>query len=230
MMKYGKRLGRFPKIRNLHSCIISYIHRTALRRQGSINSNTSDFDYETPRVMAQDNDAWIPHTARSYTSNNDVPLTARSYTSNTELNQYSYAEEKPQSFRASSSNLPYIQQDEKQYYRGNQLAVHSEQDEYTLGVMEGIGEEDIEEVFSYARHGRIDDIESVLARGMPINIRDEWGSTLLIIACQNGNKRVAKLVLRRGADINARNHKGNTPLHYCYQCKSPVVHISALVD
>jgi ankyrin repeat protein len=52
---------------------------------------------------------------------------------------------------------------------------------------------------------------------MPVDVRDEYGSTLLIIACQNGNKRVAKQVLRRGADINCRNYKGNTPLHYCYQ-------------
>ena len=27
---------------------------------------------------------------------------------------------------------------------------------------------------------------------------------------------MAKLALRRGADINARNYKGNTPLHFCY--------------
>ena len=43
-----------------------------------------------------------------------------------------------------------------------------------------------------------------------------YGNTLLSIACQNGLKRAAKLVLRRGADINAQNHKGNTPLHFCY--------------
>jgi ankyrin repeat protein len=49
-----------------------------------------------------------------------------------------------------------------------------------------------------------------------MNVRDEYGNTILVIACQNGNKRIAKAVLRRGADINARNYKGNTPLHYCY--------------
>ena len=52
--------------------------------------------------------------------------------------------------------------------------------------------------------------------GIPINVRDIYGNTLLTIACQNGNKRVAKAVLRRGADMNVRNFKGNTPLHYCY--------------
>jgi len=80
----------------------------------------------------------------------------------------------------------------------------------------GMTEDDVEDVFSASRHGRLDDIEYLLNKGMPVDVRDEWGNTLLTIACQNGNKRVAKLVLRRGANINARNHKGNTPLHYCY--------------
>jgi ankyrin repeat protein len=51
---------------------------------------------------------------------------------------------------------------------------------------------------------------------MHLQVRDEYGNTILVIACQNGNKRIAKAVLRRGADINARNYRGNTPLHYCY--------------
>lgn len=36
------------------------------------------------------------------------------------------------------------------------------------------------------------------------------------MACQNGLKRVAKLALRRGADINATNYKGNSCLHFCF--------------
>lgn len=75
---------------------------------------------------------------------------------------------------------------------------------------------DIESLFSSARHGRVDEIEKVLNAGVPIDVRDGHGNTILIIACQNGNKRVAKLVLRRGANINGRNHKGNSPLHYCF--------------
>ena len=51
---------------------------------------------------------------------------------------------------------------------------------------------------------------------IPVDVKDIHGNTLLTIACQNGNKRVAKAVLRRGANINTRNLKGNTPLHYCY--------------
>ena len=42
------------------------------------------------------------------------------------------------------------------------------------------------------------------------------GNTILLVACQNGHKRVAKAALRRGGDINAANHRGNTCLHFCF--------------
>jgi ankyrin repeat protein len=86
-----------------------------------------------------------------------------------------------------------------------------------MGLAQSLSESDVEDIFSFARHERCADIERMLDRGIPINVRDEYGNTLLTIACQNGSKRVAKIVLRRGADINSRNHKGNTPLHYCFQ-------------
>ncbi|KAG5189103.1 hypothetical protein JKP88DRAFT_243361 [Tribonema minus] len=40
--------------------------------------------------------------------------------------------------------------------------------------------------------------------------------TLLHVAAQNGNKRIAKLCLRRGANINVQNFNGQTPLHYAF--------------
>ena len=98
---------------------------------------------------------------------------------------------------------------EKQSVQENKI-----EEEYPIGY--GVSENDVEDLFSYCRHGRIVEIERHLDKGIPIDVRDTYGNTLLIIACQNGNKRVAKLLLRRGANINGRNHKGNTPLHYCY--------------
>ena len=67
-------------------------------------------------------------------------------------------------------------------------------------------EEDVVNVFSFARHNRTKDLERLLdSTGIPANVRDRHGNTILIVACQNGLKRIAKLALRRGADINARN-------------------------
>ena len=97
----------------------------------------------------------------------------------------------------------------KQWAQENKI-----EEEYPLGY--GVSENDVETLFSYCRHGRIVEIERLLDKGIPIDVRDNYGNTLLIIACQNGNKKTAKAVLRRGANINCRNNKGNTPLHYCY--------------
>merc|ERR1719506_791371 len=44
---------------------------------------------------------------------------------------------------------------------------------------------------------------------------DEHGNTLLTIATQNNRKRFVKLFLRHGANIDAQNAHGNSPLHYC---------------
>jgi len=74
----------------------------------------------------------------------------------------------------------------------------------------------VDDIFSCARHNRVDDVERLLDMGVPVNVRDKFGNTILTISCQNGNKRVTKAALRRGADINAQNYKGNTPLHFCF--------------
>jgi ankyrin repeat protein len=81
-------------------------------------------------------------------------------------------------------------------------------------------------------------VVSSLEAGCPVDIRDTAGNTLFIIASQNGNKNMCKVIamknsthnsihkfiikllqalLRRGADINAANHRGQVSLHFCYQ-------------
>ena len=61
------------------------------------------------------------------------------------------------------------------------------------------------DMFSAARHNRVDSVTYMLDQGMSVNAKDEFGNTVLSIACQNGLKRMAKLALRRGANINSRN-------------------------
>lgn len=73
-----------------------------------------------------------------------------------------------------------------------------------------------QDIFSLARHARVQEVEELLIRGVPITSTDENGNTILSIGCQNGSKRICKLALRFGADINQQNSSGNTPLHYCF--------------
>lgn len=81
----------------------------------------------------------------------------------------------------------------------------------------GMGAEDVRDIFSLTRHNRAKDVLELLDRGVNPNVADPHGNTVLAIACQNGLRRIAKGALRKGADINYRNHRGNTPLHFCFQ-------------
>ena len=42
------------------------------------------------------------------------------------------------------------------------------------------------------------------------------GNTLLLVAGQNGLKRISKMLLRFGANVNAQNERGQTALHFCF--------------
>ena len=72
---------------------------------------------------------------------------------------------------------------------------------------------------SLVRHGKYRDLEDTLNRpewSLPIDYCDESGNTLLMVACQNGNRRIVKLCLRRGSKINKQNLNGNTSLHFAF--------------
>ena len=80
------------------------------------------------------------------------------------------------------------------------------------------GAVDLEEAkqhfFPALRHNKVAQVEDSLAAGFAIDTRDEHGNTALIVSCQNGHKRLAKLCLKYGANPDATNHQGNTALHY----------------
>lgn len=70
------------------------------------------------------------------------------------------------------------------------------------------------DIFSYARHGHYENLEKLFLMGINPDSKDIHGNTLLIIAVQNNNKRILKLCLRYGAQINMQNLMGNTALHF----------------
>jgi len=73
------------------------------------------------------------------------------------------------------------------------------------------------ELSSFTRHSKYAEIEDAMNQpdfNMPIDYQDDAGNTLLLVAAQNGQKRVAKLLLRRGAGINKQNLAGQSVLHY----------------
>lgn len=72
-----------------------------------------------------------------------------------------------------------------------------------------------------AKSNNIAQMEDALEEEVPINTADQFGNTLLILAAQQGSKRMAKFLLRRGANINMQSLKGNTALHFCYAYSFP---------
>lgn len=75
------------------------------------------------------------------------------------------------------------------------------------------------DVFSFARHNKFAELESLFIEGLNPDSKDQNGNTLLIIAAQNDNKRILKLCLRYGARINMQNSMGNTALHFATEYK-----------
>jgi hypothetical protein len=80
-------------------------------------------------------------------------------------------------------------------------------------------DEDFKNIASMCRHGKFSEVEEMMCQPdfrLPIDYQDAHGNTLLHVVCQNGNKRLVKLCLRRAAPINQQNLNGQTPLHFAY--------------
>ena len=66
------------------------------------------------------------------------------------------------------------------------------------------------------RYNNVYKVRSALNSGTSVNQRDSSGNTLLHLACYyRGSTDVARLLIRRGANVHAVNNTGYTPLHLC---------------
>ena len=143
---------------------------------------------------------------------------------------YSYdpdAKEQPHLNPDTETTTAELGYDESSYYgyhdehqHHHQYHYHDEHEPYTETQphMKHNDDVDVTDIFSVCRHNKVHRVNELLDQGLPVNVSDPGhGNTLLIIAAQNGLKKMAKAVLRRGADINKVNHQGNTPLHFCFE-------------
>ena len=67
-----------------------------------------------------------------------------------------------------------------------------------------------------ARVGHIKAVKRNLASGTNVNAKDENGVTPLLVATANGRKEIVELLIKEGADVNAKVN-GVTPLHQVAQ-------------
>lgn len=73
---------------------------------------------------------------------------------------------------------------------------------------------DLDTVFSQARNGRLKRLIESVDAGFDINMEDEKGNTLLLLACQNVNMKMVEFLVAKRANVNHKNAQGNTPLHF----------------
>ena len=64
----------------------------------------------------------------------------------------------------------------------------------------------------FARTGKTEDLKAMIQSGMPVNLCDHKGNTLLMLASYNGNLETTAMLVDFKADIDRKNDRGQTPL------------------
>ncbi len=67
-------------------------------------------------------------------------------------------------------------------------------------------------VFDLAREGHTEDLAAHLEAGVPANLTNDKGDTLLILAAYRGRAEAVALLLSRGAEHDRVNDRGQTAL------------------
>ncbi|MBB3037986.1 ankyrin repeat domain-containing protein [Hoyosella altamirensis] len=67
-------------------------------------------------------------------------------------------------------------------------------------------------LFDLARRGDARALAAYLDAGVPVNLSNGKGDTLLMLAAYHGHAEVVALLIERGADVDQQNDRGQTPL------------------
>ncbi len=67
-------------------------------------------------------------------------------------------------------------------------------------------------VFNLARDGETGALAAYVDAGVPVNLSNDKGDTLVMLAAYHGHAQTVAALLERGADPNRSNDRGQTPL------------------
>jgi len=80
---------------------------------------------------------------------------------------------------------------------------------------QGISEEHVElahQLLDLARMGHVQRLLAYVEAGVPVDLTDPAGNTLLMLAAYHGHADVVDGLARQGADVNRLNDRGQSPL------------------
>lgn len=69
-----------------------------------------------------------------------------------------------------------------------------------------------QKIFGLARHGDTDTIAAYVDAGVPANLTNDKGDSLLMLAAYHGHAPAVRVLLDRGADPDRLNDKGQAPI------------------
>lgn len=67
-------------------------------------------------------------------------------------------------------------------------------------------------VFDLARHGETEALAAYIDAGVPANLTNDRGDTLVMLAAYHGHAPAVEVLLARGAEPDQANDRGQTPL------------------
>lgn len=65
-------------------------------------------------------------------------------------------------------------------------------------------------LFDYAREGATPALRQYVTAGIPVNMTNHKGDTLLMLASYHGHLETVQMLLEKGADVNALNERGQS--------------------
>ncbi|MFE9249521.1 ankyrin repeat domain-containing protein [Streptomyces sp. NPDC007088] len=67
-------------------------------------------------------------------------------------------------------------------------------------------------LFDFARAGDAEALAAYVDAGVPVNLGNDRGDTLVMLAAYHGHAEAVRVLLARGADADRPNDRGQTPL------------------
>ena len=68
------------------------------------------------------------------------------------------------------------------------------------------------QMFDLARSGKVERLLAYVDAGVPVDLTDASGNTLLMLGAYHGHPAVVAGLAERGADVNRLNDRGQSPL------------------